>query len=210
MTHAFPKMIPIGVCLLLMHLGCKQDYLKPADYIRHVKDADNGFIERRDTLNLFVEAFYQTPEYFSLIQLDPGKIEDALLSENITKNTTFYHFNVTIGSVSGNPIDEILKSTIINDEKKFEMKKQQMLYNMQNSFFLKTEKDSLPCAFYHAQLTGKIDNAYHFTLAFETDSVLQKQSNVLQLVYKDSIWLQKRFDFNFNKNKINQSPGLKI
>lgn len=210
MTYAFFRLIPLGIYLPVMFLACKQDYLKPSNYVHYIKDVDNGFIERRDTMDLLLQAFYQPPEYFSLIQMKPGKVDYSLLSENIRRNSNFYHFNLTIGSVSGKPIDEILKNLITNDGESFDIKKQHMLYNMQNYFSLATEKDSLPCTFYHAQLTGRIDNAYHFTLAFEADSASQKQSDVLRLIYTDSIWLKRRFDFAFNKNKINQSPGLKL
>ena len=200
----------MGICLPVMFLGCKQDYLKPTDYVHYVKDTDNGFIERRDTMDVLLEAFYQPPEYFSLIHMEPGKIDQSLLATDIARNSNFYHFNLKIASASGKPIDEILKNIVTNDDEPFDTKKQHMLYNMQNYFFLATGKDSLPCTFYHAQLTGKIDNAYHFALAFEADSASQKQSDVLRLIYTDSIWLQSKFDFAFNKIKINQSPGLKL
>lgn len=199
------------VCGLCIFYGCRPDYLKPADYVRYVRDSDNGFIQRQDQADVFIEAFYQPPEYAALMQISPGELSEPRLKKEMEGNSTFYQFMLSLGSATAAPVDEVLTKSN-NGAEGFDAKKQKMLYRLQHSFALLAGKDSLRCVFYHAQPSGKIDNAYHFILAFEADSakIVENKSENLTLVYLDSLWFQKRFDFVFDKNKINQSPGLKL
>lgn len=206
------RMIGVGIPFLCVFFGCTPDILTPSDYIKYVRNPNNGFIERHNhPSGAYIEAFYQPPEYVALTQLRNRVPGDSILSYEIERNSSFYHIFLTIGSESGSPIDELLKK--VNDGKQsFEERKQFMLYKAQNCFSLQVNGDSLPCVFYHAQMTGKIENAYHFVVAFEIDSarIGLNQNKDFTLIYTDSIWFQKRFDFAFDKYRIDQSPRLKI
>lgn len=212
MSRIISKALGISLGLACLWIACSPDQLSPADYLRYVKDQDNGFIKRQDHLaGMFLEAFYQPPEFVSLLAWRRKEIQQEALHAEIEKNSNFYHFFFTIGSNDERPIDEILRKTDIGT-KSFDAKRQQMLYQTQPSFSIFLEGDSIPCTFCHAQLSGKIDNAYHFIIAFEPDAAthMRHRNKNLTLVYNDSIWFQKRFEFNFDINKISQSPKLKI
>lgn len=211
MLHFIVRFIGKLLCIHCVFCSCTPDDLPPADFVRYIRDPNNGFVERQKQTDIFIEAFYQPPEYIALMQIPPEDLSEFRLKKEIEKNSTFYQFMLSLGSASATPIDEIL-SKASNGEDGFEAKKLRMQYRLQNGFALITGKDSLPCVFYHVQPSGKIDNAYHFILAFEADSsmVIANRSENLTLVYKDSIWYHKRFDFVFDKNKISQSPRLKF
>lgn len=204
---------PHTICIFLLCIfgGCKPDSLEPADYVRYIRDVDNGFIERQDQPGLFLEAFYQPAEYVALMEVSQENLDDTLFKASIAGNSTFYRFILSIGSVSSMPIDEALQKVNSSDVP-FDTRKQRMLYQLQNRFCLLAGGDSLPCVFYHAQPSGKINNAYQFILAFESDSstIVSDRNKDLKLVYLDSLWCNKRFEFVFDRNKINQSPRLKL
>lgn len=208
-----PVALRITSLLLLCSLTqCTPDVLSPSEYVRYVRDPDNGFIERQGhPSGAYVEVLYQPPEYIAVTQQRGKSLVSTEIKNEIDQNSTFYHLFLSIGSDSGVPINDILKNAGgVNQS--FADKKQQMLYGAQNSFSLLVGSDSIPCVFYHAQLSGNIDNAYHFVLAFEADSssMIQNKNKDFTLVYNDSIWFQKRFDFTFDRTKIDQSPKLKI
>lgn len=212
MANATFRFISIGVTLLFLVVGCSQDSLTSANYIRYVKDPKNGFIEKQNLPSgAFVEALYEPPEYVALAQLRNKRTVDSILIAAIDQNSEFYHFFLTIGSESGVPIDELLKKTM-GGTFSFEERKQQMLYKAQGCFSLLVNGGSLPCIFYHTQLSGQLANAYHFIVAFEVDPAYERlnQRNDLTLIFNDSIWFQKKFEFTFDRNRINQSPRLKI
>lgn len=204
---------PIASCCYLWFFsGCSPDSLRPTEYVQYIRNPKHGFIEHHEQSDIFIQAFYQPPEYAALMQIAPEDMNDSLFTAELGRGSSFYHFMLSVGSNSEIPIDEALRKALPQGGASFEDKKIRMLYNIQNSFALVTGKDSLPCVFYHAQSAGKVDNAYHFTLAFESDSSTMKaQRNTdLVLIYKDSLWLQKRIEFVFDKNKINQSPSIKL
>ena len=194
-----------------MTAGCKPDSLSPADYVQYIRKPDNGLIARQAYSGLTMEAFYQPPEYAALMQIPPAEMNDSLFRAEAESNKSFYRILFSIGSTSPAPIDEVL-SQKLGANVLFEASKQRMLYQLQNAFTLFLGQDSLPCVFYHAQLSGKLSNTYDFILAFEADSASARQplNKNIVLVYRDSIWLQQRFDFVFEKNNINQLPEIKI
>lgn len=191
--------------------GCKPDGLSPADYVQYVKNPVNGLITRQEHSGIMMEAFYQPPEYVALMQIPPAEIDDSLFRAETESNKPFYHLLFSIGSASAVPIDELL-SKKGDADMPFETRKQQMMYQMQNAFLLIIGQDSLPCTFYHTQLSGKLNNAYDFILVFEADStsVGQPLNDNIALAYRDSIWLQQRFNFLFDKNNINRLPEIKF
>jgi hypothetical protein len=189
--------------------GCRPDSLKPAEYVQYIKKPGHGFVERQEDSGIFLEAFYQPPEYVALTRLKAENLNNSTLSEETNKSAAFYQFVLSVGSAKAVKVDEML-AKIADDGEPFGTKKQRMLYGLQNSFSLLAERDSLPCVFYHAQPSGNIDNAYHFILVFEPGNEKGRSEENLTLIYHDSIWLQKRLEFVFDKNKINQSPKLKL
>lgn len=205
----------LTICLGMICLwtACAKDQCSPVEYLLYVKNEDNGFIRRQDyPTGAFLEAFYQPPEFISLMALGQQKaVQKEVLNAEIEKNANFCHFFFTIGSNDTQSIDAILQKKD-KDNESFDAKKQQMIYQTQSCFSLLLDGRTIPCAFSHAQLDGRINNSYHFILAFELDSAahtLYRNKN-LTLIFNDSIWSQNKFEFDFDIKKISQSPKLKI
>jgi hypothetical protein len=208
------KIFCLLCCLMIIAAAsnCSSDALKPSAYIQYVKNRNNGFVQHHVLPGGFIETLYQPSEYFALMQLTPEELNDSLLAKEIKQHDQFYYFDVMIGSNSDQTVDDMLKKAVDGKQEIFDKKKERMLYGMQHDFSLVLGQDSLPCVFFLAQQQGKIDNAYHFILAFELDSTqLQlSQNNDFTLVLQDTSWFNKRFEFAFDQQKINQSPKLKL
>lgn len=191
--------------------SCRPDYLPPSGYVKHIRNPENGFIQKETVSNLSVEAFYQPPEYIALMQSKPGEVNEKDIENTIERYANFYQFLVSIKPDNNIPVDEQLIK-IVESEDSFRIKKEYMLYRLQHCFSLISEHDTLPCAFYHAQPGGKIDNAYHFIVAFEksTPNAVLKRSQDFKLIYRDPIWFQRNFNFVFNNNFIDNTPKLKL
>jgi hypothetical protein len=202
----------LGALLILTQLSCKKDYLSPIPYVSYIKNPLHGFVERHETVGLFLEAFYQPVNYFSLMQLDQKSIDNEEFITRVSNNSFFYHFRFTIGSIDGRPIDEVIKGVPGFDNPMEKSVKERMLFSMQDQFKLDTDAGLVPCILCLSEQDGKIDNSYHFILAFETDStaILESTIKKMELIFQDSILLNKEIKFVFDVNKINQSPKLKL
>ncbi len=206
-------------CILLLLLfvaglsfaACEPDYLSPSGYIRYIRNPEHGFIKKEAANSLSVEAFYQPPTYLALLKSKPGNIDAKQLQEEIERQSAFFQFFVSIRPTRNIPIDEQL-AKVSASEDSFRIRKEHMLYRLQNCFTLETEIDSIPCHFYHVQPSGKIDNAYHFIVVFETNPLQSTPLNPtdLKLTYRDSLWVHRQFDFQFSRNSIDNSPKLKL
>lgn len=208
----FTRLILFGLILTCIGQACTERRLTPKEYANYVKDPKNGLIKRcSTTAGVYLEAFYQPPTYTALIQLKRSAMTSALLSEQIEKNNAFHHFMLTIGSTDNLPIHEALTS-LKRDTKPLSKKIQHLQYTAQPNFYLLSSRDSIPCAFYHVQSSGSIDNQYHILLAFENKGSQfdQNQEERFTLIFNDSVWFDQKFAFEFDKNKLQQSPKLKI
>ncbi len=196
---------------LLLVFACQPEHLSPADYIKYVRNPENGFIQQVHVANLMIEAFYQPPNYVALMQSKPGSAVKVSVHKNLERQSGFCQFMVALRATSGLPIDKEL-AKLSGDPDSLELKKQHMLYRLEKSFTVLTENDSLPCVFYHAQPTGQVDNAYRFILAFESDAraLPSNKREGLRLVYRDSLWFHRKFEFVFNQETILNAPKLKF
>lgn len=203
----------LGLLGILLFFACEREDLRPADYMAFSRDPQNGFVKQQQLADIRLKAFYQNPTYFALTQLSPTHISDSLLSAEIERNKYFYHFEFSIGSNSAALIDDVLKTRAgMRKEPSYESLKQKMLYSMGQYFSLHVHGDSIPCTFFLAQPNGKIDNAYHFLLAFETEIPIGENQHDpgMILCFRDSIWANQKFTFDFDNTALNQSPRLKI
>jgi hypothetical protein len=196
------------VGILLFLFGCRQDELAPAKYVQYIRNPKNGFIQAQHFASgIAIEAFYQPPAYLALMQAGPGDINKHGLEKVIMEQENFYQFLVSIKSNTNLPIDEQLEKQLGNGLELSKIK-DRMFYQMQSSFILIAGKDSLPCTFYHAQPSGKIDNAYHFITVFE--KLPSFSSHDLNLLLQDSLYFGRGFNFYFDSNSIAHTPKLKL
>lgn len=192
-------------------MSCQSEYLSPTDYIKYIRNEENGFIQRHKVGNLVYEAFYQPPAYVALMQSKPGKIAKASIQNSLAKQSEFYQFMFSIRSVSGLPIDDELEK-VSGTTDSIEIKKQHLFYRSEKAYTVLIGKDSVSCVFYHPQLTGKVNNAYQFLLVFESEPATEEltEQRDLKLVFRDSLWFHRKFEFVFNKKSIAAAPKLKL
>lgn len=201
--------------LLLSSLAvcyCQTNLLSPVEYVAFIRASENGFIQTESLTNFTVEAFYQPALYVALMQSSPEGIKEEPLNASTRRFENFYQFLVSIRCSTNSPIDEQLGKLCISKDS-FQIKKEIMLYRLQNYFTLVQGADSLACTFYHAQPSGKVDNAYHFMVVFETNDKLRysdKKEVDLKLMYKDPLWFQRDFTFVFSHNTIQNAPKIKL
>jgi|SRR3989339_341374 len=208
----FVRLKWLGLILIWACQACSEGNLTPKEYVNYVKDPKNGLVKRCTTdAGVYMEAFYQPPVYTALLQLKNTILTDKALSEQINKNSGFHHILFSIGSAGSQPINETLM-TLSENKMPLSEKNHHIQYNAQSSFYLLSNRDSIPCTFYHVQSTGSIDNQYHMILAFENGgSHLDKNlDDHLTLVFDDTFWFDQKFAFEFDQNKLQQSPKLKI
>lgn len=204
-------------CLFILFCGaltlyrCHPEYLTPDAYVEYIRNPKNGFVQQESLGGITVEAFYQPPPYTAIINLNEENTKSIDIQHAIDRNAQFYQFLVSIRSTSNLPIDERL-AAVNTSQDSFRIKKECMMYRMQNCFTIVLERDSLPCIFYQAQPTGKIDNAYHFIVVFESDSsaLNMKRAKDWKLLYRDSLWFHRQFEFVYNKQLLENIPQLKL
>jgi hypothetical protein len=203
----FQRLIP--VLALSVWAQCKPEELSPAAYVKYVRNPDNGFTVQLASSTLTFDAFYQPPAYVALTQLGLGVSDSENRKQAVEHNAAFYQFELRMSSSSRESIDEVL-ARIAGDSAV--SKRETMLYRLQNKFSLTVGSDSIPCAFFLAQPTGQLDNAYRFMLAFEPNRPRQekKTEEQLVLIYQDDLWSKQKLRFVFDTKKLNELPALKL
>lgn len=189
----------------------KENAVGPLDYLRFVRNPDNGYIKYYSNTNdnLSITAFYNPPLYVLL-----NKSKNINKLQSIDKKTNFYQFLLTFTTKDNEPIknhlQNLLNPNLAQEGGAYEQSANAYLdFGMQPHLKLAIAGDTLPCAFYHAQATGQVDNTYQIIAIFENYRTINKHYD-LSLIIDKLPWIEHSINFVFQKKSIEITPDLKL
>jgi hypothetical protein len=152
-VFSYAVMNLLVVSLWLMAFGCTNT-LSSQDYIRWVRDYDNGLHVRKEA-NVFVfDVQYQPIEYLKL-----SSQNNSIVSE---QSDSLQYYILRIGMKQGD--DDIISYQVQNMSEK-----QQRLYYysylFQNNIYLEDNEVKLPCVLFHFEQSD-LESARTFVLGF--------------------------------------------
>ncbi|MDX2280212.1 MAG: hypothetical protein NW218_11535 [Saprospiraceae bacterium] len=182
--------------------------MSPQEYVDFVRSTPNGFKAKADLPMLEMEVFYQPPTYVSLMNLDDSNMDTSGWTENYSNLEHFYQFRWSLKPKDEQQKIEDLISKHQSNADSTPNNIKPVLSALQERFRLITDTDTLPCIFYLLEANGQLDNACHATVIFESPSIIpERQFNRgLTFIFDDRDLFHKKFEFNFDKNKLNQQP----
>lgn len=209
-----PKIYGLLLAAIWLLNSCqKENMAGPLDYMRYVRNPDNGYIKHYNSTNdnLSVTAFYN-PLLYVLLSKNKNIDKDKL--RLIEKENNFYQFLLTFSTEKNESIKDhlqnLLNAKIGQVGGTYEPTANAYLdFGMQANLKLAFAGDTVPCAFYHAQATGQVDNAFQIIAIFENNRAQYRHED-LTLIIDKLPWMGHSIHFVFQKKSIEITPTLKM
>ena len=201
---AFTAFLIIGAC------GKKE----VAEYAHYLTDTDSGLIQKQSRNKMQFSATYQPIDFVAGKKLEGNERNAVGLEKARQIYLGLQYLNFEIYTEGGAAGQNSLKQLIEKQVREAKWVETMAYYNfeMQGDLGLISGIDTLPCALYHLEQTGNLDNRMRFLLGFKDDKKLSKPNfpNDLKLYYIDRMVTKDTLYFTFTKDKLNQSPDLKL
>lgn len=138
------------------------------DYVKWVRDYDNGLHAKKQEAGYEFDLQYQPPQYIML--------QRAGVAPGQGSGTTLQHYVLSI-SPSGSAADLVSYGVASHNER--QQKLYYFSYEFQQDISLEENGKKLPCALFHYQRSNGITNISTFVLAFETSGIESKEATLV-------------------------------
>ena len=178
------------------------EMLEAADYVRWMKDPDNGFRNEKTIDNLRFSVQYKTPEYITCMEQHGRACSDALVRKNTAELSGMQYYDLRIVLNDGG--NELLKYNLSSAEQ-YNERVNYFAFGMQHDIQLIDGHDTLPCLLYHFERAYDVTPSATLVLGF-----LQKQpEGDKTLLVDDRTFNKGLLKFRFSAAELNNKPKLK-
>jgi hypothetical protein len=202
----------VGLCFLLILGACGKKDL--ADYAHYLTDATSGLTQKQSKGKMGFSVTYQPLDFVAGRQLEANKRNKSSFEKAKAAYLGMQYVNFelyTEGVAAGqNALKQLIEKQV--GEEKWTETLSYYNFGMQPDLGIISGIDTLPCAFYHLEQTGNLGNRLRFFVGFKDDKKLVKPNftNDLRLYYFDRTMSKDTLYFIFSKDKLNQTPDLKL
>lgn len=200
------------ICFLFIAtigISCSKDSLSVVDFVRYVKNPDNGLITERKVGDFKFTLQYEPVDYLALRELRNDKItqENFESTKKQFGNSVYFDFVIT----TLDPQEDLLKGKD-GDSIKFNQRLNYFSFDFNQKVFLVDGTDTLPCMLHHFERTFGISPENHISLAFENlkSTPIKNMEGNLTFVYYDELLNAGTITMQLDKKNLFVIPGLKI
>ncbi len=202
----------VGFCFFIILTACGKKDL--AEYAHYLTDAASGLTQKQSKGKMGFSATYQPLDFVAGRQLEAEARNESGLkkAEAAYLGMQYVNFELyTEGAAAGqNTLKQLIEKQV--GEAQWAETLSYYNFGMQSDLGLVSGIDTLPCAFYHLEQTGNLGNRMRFFVGFRDDKKLMKPHFIddLRLYYFDRTVSKDTLYFTFSKDKLNQTPDLKL
>lgn len=171
------------VLLLLLAYGCQSEKaVSPEEYVRWVRDAENGLRITQAQNGFDFELQYKPHTYEALMQFShPKAVNQEQVNEHIDAIKGHQYLNLTISSQQG---ENIIEQVASSDEGQAD-RQTYFLYGMRENLYLLQGQDTLPCLMFHQEQDPTNKSRKRFLLSFAGHTNTQNQG--CKLLFEDAV-----------------------
>ncbi len=201
---AYKVFVLLSVVALFLQ-GCQKE-VRPVDYVKFVRSADNGLHKQKAIGPLLLDVQYRPVDYVIANEFRKNDIDPTAYQDRKAALDGLQYYNLKIG-FTGNTQMDITKYNIQN-----EAQQQERLYYL--SFHMKHDirmiqgQDTLAPVLYHFERSFDLSNHRTFVVAFEEPD--QEHNNDKTLLLDTPILATGPLKIKFKKDHIQKIPNLKI
>jgi hypothetical protein len=186
-------------CMLLQ--SCTKAELSPSEYIAWCDRSENNLVRVYRQNNLELTCQYNSAEYVSVKQSDPGKLDAAEVKNNTAAVSDLVHFKLKFRDTTSN---NFLRTNYTSAEE-FNIKSMYLSFDVRYDFKLVQGDDTSECVLNHHERTYGSTPYETLLIAFPK---LHDGETDLELIFNDRVFGFGRVKFFFEKEDLNAIPKL--
>jgi hypothetical protein len=182
----------------ILLLGCGEKELTPLEYVKWVKNPENGLQLNKQIENYNFLLQYQPIEYTVINELQQEEIEDKILKKGMKSKEGLQYLTFKMATVenkaifSGNSLTDSVRNYLN--------------YEIKKDFYLLENGDTLLCKLFHYENTNGMTPYDAFVLGFEPS---RNKMNDKKFLFKANIIDLEQVEMNIKNTAIKSIPKVK-
>jgi len=193
-----------GVCFTFFLQSCNSvpDSLVPSEYVKWIKNEENGLTKTKSFNNLHFTVTYKPVEFIICNEERTDKLKQEIVDSRSKKLDGLYHFGLRLKTdISG----DVMAHEMMDESQYFD-RVSYYGFEFQNDIVLVQNLDTLPCGLFNFVRSHGIAPYVDFVFSFpKTKDILDSD---LQLVVNDKVFNNGKIKFVFDHKIINNLPQL--
>jgi hypothetical protein len=194
----------LGIVMIFFLQSCNSvpDSLVPSEYVKWIKNEENGLTKTKSFNNLHFTATYKPIEFIICNEERTNELSAQLVEERSKKLDGLYHFGLRLKTdLSG----DVMAHEMMEEEQYFD-RVAYYGFEFQNDIMLVQNLDTLHCGLFNFVRSHGIAPYVDFVFSFpKSKDVLDSD---LQLVVNDKVFNNGIIKFVFDHKIINNLPQL--